>query len=355
MENQANINDKINKYLNGQMSSEEIMIFENEMANDEFLADAIEGYKISGNFPDDLESIRPLIIPEKKNRKLIYGIIYTGVAAALGFAILYIIGSPFENLHQAGKPVSQTIITYPVPEDTITEIDSTEIKPIYIPGEKTYTAELRQLPEKVVVPESIAPLHFNKIIKIDNNINSDKLSEYYRFSSNHLYTYIGSYKVVDFRYDKRMNLSNTEIPSNFTVPEDRSGDLFFSTKEYTYISFLEDALNKIEVKNYEAAIDDFNIILEQYPNDINAVFYKALCLYETNSNKQSMQFFDLALDCRINTFHEESKWYKGLILKEEKQYAAAETVLKEIVNEQGYYGVQAKQELDDLYKYIINE
>ncbi len=349
-----NYSDKINKYLNGSLHGTELQEFQKEIASNAFLADAIDGYKTTAAFPDDLNLIKSRIIPKQKNNRFLHGIIYTGIAATITLIALILIDTPFENKINYGSSVSQTIIQFPEISDTIQNIDTSKNIIIINQPEKSIIAEIRALPNKVIIPESIAPLNYTKVIQIENNTSDINLIGYYRYSSNHMYSYIGNYKVIDYRYDKRMNRKNMNIPSNFidiNIP-DKLSDI---RTELTYVAFLEQALDKINRKNYNGAIEDFNTILDQYPNDLNAVFYKGLCLYQTNSNNTSINYFDIALSSKINTFHEESKWYKGLILKEEKQYAAAEKVLEEIVNEQGYYGVQAKKELDELYKIYLNE
>lgn len=354
MKTPGNYNDKISKYLNGSMHGEELQEFQKEIASDEFLADAIEGYKTTAAFPDDLNMIKHRIIPGNKKNRFLQGLIYTGIAASLTLLAIVFLNSPFDKRYNTGNSLSQTIIQFPEINDTTQNADSSENIMIINNTEKSITAELKSLPDKMIIPESITPLNYTKSIRIENATADINLKGYYRYSSNHLYSYIGNYKVIDYSYDKRINKKNMNIPSNFTNIS--ISDNFSEQKlELTYVDFLGQALDKINKKNYNGAIEDFNTILDQYPNDLNAVFYKALCLYEINSNQNSINYFDIALSSKINTFHEESKWYKGLILKEEKQYAAAEKVLEEIVNEQGYYGVQAKKELDELYKIYIDE
>jgi hypothetical protein len=354
MKTPENYTEKISKYLNGSMHGAELQEFRKEIAANEFLADAIDGYNSNSAMPSDLNTIKSRIIPTPKRNRVLLGLVYSGIAAALILLAMVIIESPFDNIQNTGRSLSQTIIQFPDVVDTTQNNDTTGNNIIFIPEEKSLTAELRALPQKVIVPESIAPLHYNKIIKIDNDISDINMSGYYRYSSNHMYSYIGNFKVIDYRYDKRLNVKNRDIPSNF-IDFGNDQDLTASNTEYTYISFLEQALEKINKKNYDGAIDDCNVILDQFPNDQNAIFYKAFCMYELNSNDVALKEFDKVLDGRINTFHEESLWYKGLIYKEEKQYAAAEKVLEEIVNDNGYYGVQAKKELDELYKLYLNE
>ncbi len=355
METPNNNIDTMRKYLNGELPLEEKLSFEQRMSEDPFLADAVEGYKLSGASTSDLDAIKSKIVQKNKTNRFKVFALTTGVAAAVTIVAIYALGLFDNNLQKQGCTSQKTILQYDYtyPENQI--VDSVDSLPSFNPKDNTFTAEIRTMPDNVEVPESIAPLHVNRPLAIDYTLPENKLDTYYTLQSNHYFAYLGNFKVVDYRYDKRLNLENNIIPTNVHITEAYSKELFSETKQYTYVAFLEEALLKLGNNEYENAIDDFNIILDQYPNDLNAVFYKAMCYYETNDNSKSINLFDIALDNRINVFHEDAKWYSSMIFKEEKEYAAAEKVLEEIVMENGYYGVQAKQELDELYKLYINE
>jgi hypothetical protein len=350
MKSPANYNELIEKYLNGSLVGQDLVDFEKEMAENEFLFDAVEGYQSTSASVSDLDSVKKKIVANP-NKKIINLLIYSGIAASITIALFYIFQSNIKSGLYTIRSQKDNTTLISSNHDT-TNVNDTNIIDIN-PDIKSYTAELIQVPKNVIVPESIAPLHINKNIKIENN-NDINFAGYYKYKSNHLYSYINDYKVIDYRYDKRQNRKNSAIPSNI-IEFEQENDYAVQRTEITYLAFLEQAIDKFSQKKYYDAVEDFNIILDQYPDDANALYYKALCFYETNDNNKSINLFNKALEQDINTFHEESMWYKGLILKEEQQYAAAEKVLEEIVNEQGYYGVQAKKELDELYKIYLNE
>lgn len=357
MTNKSNNSKKIMLYLNKQMTEEELSSFEKELSEDEFLADALEGYKISGALPEDLELIEPDFFSEKKKKKINIkkSLIITAIAACLTFLVIYFIVLEYKSYDNTGKSISQSFFELSIIDDSTQMNDSIDISLPQTNEKHIFISETRIIPEKGIVPESIPPLHINKNIVIQNQNTNITLKSNYQYNSNHYYTYIGNYKVVDYRYDRRINIKSSEIPSNFYALEKYSNEVSGNKTNIAYNDFIKEALDKINEKNFQEAIYDFDIILYQYPNDINATFYKALCLFEINQNEESLKLLEFALANRINTFHEESKWYKSMILKEEKQYAATEKVLLEIINDNGYYGVQARKELDDLYKYYLNE
>ncbi len=348
------IKNKLNRYLNGQMSTDEIRDFELLMENDPFLADAVEGYELTGAKPTDLSEVKDKIVhPIKRNMfRMVLGI---SVAASLILIAFYTVSNLTDNVSSRGNKPGKAIIGYnPLiyPQKDTTENNDSVNNADKLVG--PYTAEIRVIPQKVVVPESIAPLHINKQLLVENNLPKNEIDQFYKYRSNHFYSYIGDFKVVDYRYDKRMNQSRLVIANN-GVSFKSSGNMFVTSTEMTYVEFLEDALNKYDAGNLIEALSDFNVILDQYPKDLNAQFYKAICYYDLGQNEKSLHVFEISLDSRVNTFHEEAMWYRGLILKEQKQYAAAEKVLEEIVLDNGYYGVQAKKELDELYKIYLDE
>lgn len=353
MTNESN-NKKLLRYLNRQMTDEELSSFEQEIAEDEFLRDALEGYKNSGARPEDLDIVKLEIINPKR-RKVKMSLIFAGIAASLIIVLVYLTVFEYKALNKKANTISRSIFELNISNDSLSLPDSLNTNHQQTNEFELYVYEIRDKPEKVIVPESIPPLHINMSIKIQNQNQNLSLNNYYQYNSNHYYTYINNYKVVNYRYDKRINIKYKDIPTHFIVTDKYSNEIAIDKTNYNYDDFLRETLNKMDDKNYQDAIENFDIILSQYPNDINAAFYKALCLYETNQNDNSLKLLELTLSNRINTFHQESKWYKSMILKEEKQYAATEKVLLEIINDNGYYGVQAKQELDELYKYYLNE
>ncbi|MDD3860017.1 MAG: hypothetical protein PHW83_07450 [Bacteroidales bacterium] len=336
------------------MTDEELSSFEQEIAEDEFLRDALEGYKNSGARPEDLDIVKLEIINPKR-RKVKMSLIFAGIAASLIIVLVYLTVFEYKALNKKANTISRSIFELNISNDSLSLPDSLNTNHQQTNEFELYVYEIRDKPEKVIVPESIPPLHINMSIKIQNQNQNLSLNNYYQYNSNHYYTYINNYKVVNYRYDKRINIKYKDIPTHFIVTDKYSNEIAIDKTNYNYDDFLRETLNKMDDKNYQDAIENFDIILSQYPNDINAAFYKALCLYETNQNDNSLKLLELTLSNRINTFHQESKWYKSMILKEEKQYAATEKVLLEIINDNGYYGVQAKQELDELYKYYLNE
>lgn len=345
-----NINNKLSQYLNGEMSEEEKREFLSYAKNDPFLSDAIEGYTNTGAQPEDLSQIENQII-SKKPRKILKLTVALSVAASLILIAMYFI-SDF-NLNNT-SPAEKYV--YRFSERALSRVvDTNRIESRIVDEEKlrSYTAEIRVMPNNVNVPESIAPLYEVRNLTVEIDHPEYDIANKYKYRSNHFYSYLGDYKVVDYRYDNR-SVNNHDILSNSNVFKSER-NILVPAAEMTYVDFLQLALDKYEDGAYIDALADFSTIMDQYPDDDNAKFYKAMCYYNLGENDKSLALFEETKESQINTFHEEATWYTGLILKEERQFAAAEKVLQEIVDDNGYYGVQAKKELDELYKLYLNE
>lgn len=338
----------IESYLRGTLNTAEKAAFEKAMTEDEFLKDAIAGFQQSGAFPEDVEiiSMPCSVKPPVSNLRRVW--LYSGIAAAV--AAVFIIahfwpgkGIPVQDKHHDNRLAGNDGKTHFV----IHVIDT--VAP-WVEAETIYTGEMLQFPNKSHPAESIEPLFVNKSLIVTKNSKEPDISRLYRFRSNHPYTYISGFKVVDYRFENREISKNNDIPTNREPSEYLNPREFEVEKtDYTYVAFLEQSLGLYKQGRYQDAIENFTIIEEHFPGDLNAIFYKALCYYNLNNNVKSIESFTAILNADINTFIEESMWYSSLIYKEEKQYAAAEKVLEEIVKENGYYGAQAQKELDALY------
>ncbi|HOY38128.1 MAG: hypothetical protein KBB11_09020 [Bacteroidales bacterium] len=338
----------IESYLKGTMNADEKAAFEKALTEDEFLKDAIAGFQQSGALPEDVEIISMPSKVKPTLKRLTKVLLYSGIAAAVVavFIIIHVLSGkavPPKNTNHGNELANNTGETRFV----IPVVDT--VAP-WVEAETIYTGEMLQLPKESSHSESIEPLFVNKSMVIQQTTKEPDIVDLYRFRSNHPYTYICGLKVVDYRFEIRRQPNSNNIPAN-KVQADYLNPIEFAGADatYTYVAFLEQSLGFYKQGRYQEAIENFIIIEEHFPGDLNAIFYKAMCYYNLNNNKKSIESFTALLNADINTFIEESMWYSSLIYKEEKQYAAAEKVLEEIVKENGYYGAQAQKELDALY------
>jgi len=117
-------------------------------------------------------------------------------------------------------------------------------------------------------------------------------------------------------------------------------------QQFDYMDYLTLSLNKYKQDNYKAALKNFLLILNQYPEDLNAKFYGGLCYYNINNPTKAMEFFDYILAHDYNTFYQEAQFYKALCLNRMGEYGKANLLLQKIVAQNGFFAAQAKALLE---------
>jgi len=118
--------------------------------------------------------------------------------------------------------------------------------------------------------------------------------------------------------------------------------------EVDYTEFLEEAMLAFSKNNYKGALKDFKIILKHYPDDVNAHFYGGLCYYNLGKMDRAEAYFLFAERNGINAFDEEAKYYRAQVYMQDKEWDKAKTVLKQIINDEGFYATAAIKLLKEI-------
>ncbi len=118
--------------------------------------------------------------------------------------------------------------------------------------------------------------------------------------------------------------------------------------EITYKATLQKAMAYYKAQNYVMALDEFNIILKEHPEEVNGLFYGGLSYYHLDKNTEAVGRFDKVLANKKTEFNQEAKWYKALTLIELKQTDKAKKLLQQIVTENGFYKAKAEEKLKTL-------
>ncbi|PCJ25685.1 MAG: hypothetical protein COA97_07340 [Flavobacteriales bacterium] len=170
---------------------------------------------------------------------------------------------------------------------------------------------------------------------------------------------IDSYKIVDYteEYQKDYDLKNTNtiettsISAGYESKEDK--DVAEKEKdeliiEVTYKETLEKAIRFYKNKKYTLAIEQFDIILEAHPDEVNGLFYEGMSNYHLQRYNTAKTKLDLVIKNKETEFNEEAKWYKALILIDLKEIDKAKVLLKSISSKNGFYKTKAIERLKGL-------
>lgn len=170
---------------------------------------------------------------------------------------------------------------------------------------------------------------------------------------------INGYKAVDYtdEFQKQYDLNQvvetkTESTSaSFATKEDKAmaeKEREELVVEITYKATLQKAMAYYKSAQYTLALEEFNVILKEHPEEVNGLFYGGLSNYHLKRYDKAVKDLDKVLVNPKTEFNQEAKWYKVLTLIELKQTDTAKEILKEIVDEKGFYKVKAEEKLKEL-------
>ncbi|MFI5151437.1 MAG: tetratricopeptide repeat protein [Bacteroidia bacterium] len=182
------------------------------------------------------------------------------------------------------------------------------------------------LPAEVVVPAYNRPMRFIYNLKVSD------YDQFYRVTNaNPNYLNRGTPSPME---EHRMTESNEILREPVQV---QSADLI-----------LRDGLLYFSRGNYSKALSKFNTLLEVNTEDVNALFYTALCYYNMKLPERSMKCLDKVIRSDNNAFREEALWFKAQSLLMNNDKTTAREILKKITDDKGFYAQQAKEKLKEL-------
>lgn len=112
-----------------------------------------------------------------------------------------------------------------------------------------------------------------------------------------------------------------------------------------YIGFMDEALRKFVRNDHKGCLEELRFLLQQYPDDVNALFYAGLCSYNLGMNERARTFLQRAATHAVDVFDEEATWYHALSLERLGETEAAQESFVRIVARNGFYAERAEERL----------
>lgn len=165
--------------------------------------------------------------------------------------------------------------------------------------------------------------------------------------------HLQNYRIADYTGLRKsewdsFTIESLNVPANYGNKEDiKKNDSETKTIAIPYLSYINKCITAYDKAEYKIAINKFNIVLEQYPDDINAQFYGGMSYYKHNQPVLALALFEKAEKNTINSFRDESRFYRAKCLKMLNRTEEANTIFQNIVEQNGFYSAQAKKELND--------
>jgi len=185
-------------------------------------------------------------------------------------------------------------------------------------------------PMKTLQPNSLSS---SKELKIDGKVGQE--------------VFIRSFKTVDYRvYRKKNTLILDESALLNGVSANNSGKITTienqDVKEVSYFLFLSETMNYFNKGMIDLASENFDLILETFPEDVNALFYGGLCALEKKDFQKSITCFESVRINNFINFREEAEWKLLNVYLLEKELSKAKSLRDEIIQKNGFYAKQAK-------------
>lgn len=162
--------------------------------------------------------------------------------------------------------------------------------------------------------------------------------------------YLRNFKAVDYSAYRQTKAVKTDqiilsgTPANKNTEHAHSfSEIEKSTIEIDYMEYLSKTLHYFDRSNFKQTLTRCNIILSQYPNDVNAQFYKAICLYNLGQHQESIPQFKTCLMNSFTNFDEECLWYLAQAYEVSNNSAEARKIYLRIIEQDGYYSEQSKE------------
>ena len=112
-----------------------------------------------------------------------------------------------------------------------------------------------------------------------------------------------------------------------------------------YDRFFNTAMGKFSRGDRQGCLEDMFLVLEEYPDDVNALFYAGLCCYDLGLFPRAVRLLDRARHHSIETFAEEAQWYHALAVERANGHEQALALLNAVVERNGFYAARARAHL----------
>lgn len=244
----------------------------------------------------------------------------------------------------------------------VTAVDQIEFpQVIFVPKMKTVSmynpprvALPRLIPMDSIVNDTFTVDVANPIVELPKQIDTvipapQKIIFHYASSDKGRWIYLHDllmYNYTDTGSFKTTNsLTLSGLPASYESYE-KAGNYIQNTiqlpsKADIYLDQLNDAARYFKTGSYKAALKEFRRILKMYPNDVNGLFYSAICNYQLGNINTSRQLLEKTLENSNATFHMDADWQLAECYLIQNKIEHALVHLKKIANSDSFYAEKA--------------
>jgi tetratricopeptide (TPR) repeat protein len=351
--------DLLSRYYNNELSDAGRNALEKQALADPFLKDAMDGFDENPGSFNQFYKANKAKLGRGKSYTVLIGV---GMLLAL-FAITSIAKMFQENDSELIAQLDNEVVDKNTLQDTVSNLDEDVLEFEMVPAAietLTVISEIEVVtPTEVVkyqiliadkINEEEAPIIINEDFGHEDDLSiADESAHWHKYGQATIETaYLFDLMVVDYREINRENQKITYKRFELSgVSADQEGalenenDLIEREVKVPYYDYLRKSMSFFAEGRYKKALNRYLLILEQYPDDLNALFYGALSYHNLGKNAEAIVFFDKIINGDQFVFHEEALWYKAKALIKLKKKSEAKSILEEIIAHAGFYTKEA--------------
>ena len=314
------------KYLHTAHQKEKHLI-EKEFVQDDFVMDALEGYRQQTNAWSSFQAADKKFFKSQRKRKLIFFAATLFITLSLGWYLI---------------PASANKIAAPKQRESAAELPIKIHQKEDINQMKSAAAAVQISAQQVLMElnttagettQRLEPLERIQQIPAQHiEFNAQKGQRLALKMGRELY--IKNFKVIDYRYYRDGDKDQSQ-----SFSEDELGQ---QTLKVPYMNLLNKSIVDFSKEDYKLALLHFDEILHSYPDDANALFYGAMCLYNLQEYGQAEGRFLKLQNIPFANFREEGNWYLLHVYQQTKKEAAFSSLRNSIIEEKGFYAQKAE-------------
>lgn len=342
--------ERLERYVRGELSPAERHEVELRMEADPLLRDAVDGLRLPGAFVGvgELEKQRPTPLRSSGRMWLIAGV--TIVALVIAFWSTYR-PQPPQPL-PAVAPLADQVAAVPVtaeqhaaftdelaqatalPESLRSAYRGVDhfVQPLDTVDAIVRDEPLAHVDALPVAPVAAPPIEAEKPKAVPAPKPSRKLMFFFDL------------KLVDpkelYPIDPVLELAEGSVDARYSDAQAKA-DAKPVDHAVPYDRFFKSAMGKFSRGDRQGCLEDMFVVLEDHPEDVNALFYAGLCCYDLGLFPRAVSLLDRARTHEVDTFIEEAEWYHALAVERAVGRENALPLFNAVVERNAFYAPRA--------------
>ena len=351
--------EQLEAFLQNKLSAEETKRVQHLLDDCELSREALQGYTLVPGAFADVAGLKKSIAAKSGMNSLSWTTISLGVVAIAAISVFFAMFYDQENTAKTAevKTDQPEVVVVPEPANTLSPSEDHFVNP-----EAKVVAVVS--PEKVQVANDTQPdANIQKVMIMpileDWKVSPVVLSVPVELakvaaSYNAQVGFIVDLKVTDFDKYYTAQIEVKELQLTGTDAKFETKDGLGDSKDEKEAEtvrivpadqFVREGLVAFRDARYGKCISKMEVLLQNNPEDVNALFYTAVSYVKLEMFSKAIPLLDKILAGQNNVFHEEARWYKALALEGNGDAAAAKELFKRISDEGGFYAAQARRML----------